>query len=56
MIHVLVADEATTRARAGAPRAGHMGVADEREVLVIDAEEPARDARESWHASWPPRT
>jgi hypothetical protein len=37
VIHVLVADEATTRARQ-ALRAGHMGVADEREVLVIDAE------------------
>ena len=37
IIHVLVADEATTRARQ-ALRAGHMGVADEREVLVIDAE------------------
>ena len=35
VIHVLVADEATTRARQ-ALRAGHMGVADEREVLVID--------------------
>ena len=37
VIHVLVADEATTRARQ-ALRAGNMGVADEREVLVIDAE------------------
>jgi hypothetical protein len=38
VIHVLVDDEATARASA-ALRAGHMGVADEREVLVIDAED-----------------
>jgi hypothetical protein len=35
VIHVLVDDEARTRASA-ALHAGHMGVADEREVLVID--------------------
>ena len=38
VIHVLVDDEATARARA-ALRDGHMGVADEREVLVVDAED-----------------
>jgi hypothetical protein len=38
MIHVLVDDEATSRATA-ALKAAHMGVADEREVLVIDAED-----------------
>jgi hypothetical protein len=38
VIHVLVDDEATARASA-ALKAGHMGVADEREVLVIDAED-----------------
>jgi hypothetical protein len=38
VVHVLVADEASARASA-ALRAGHMGVADEREVLVIDAED-----------------
>jgi hypothetical protein len=35
VIHVLVDDEAAARATA-ALKAGHMGVADEREVLVID--------------------
>ncbi|HET8759002.1 MAG TPA: ACT domain-containing protein [Solirubrobacteraceae bacterium] len=35
VIHVLVDDEAKSRASA-ALRQGHMGVADEREVLVID--------------------
>ena len=38
VIHVLVDDEATARASA-ALREAHMGVADEREVLVIDAED-----------------
>ena len=38
VIHVLVDDEATARASA-ALKEGHMGVADEREVLVIDAED-----------------
>jgi hypothetical protein len=36
VIHVLVDDDAVTRATA-ALKAAHMGVADEREVLVIDA-------------------
>ena len=38
VIHVLVDDEATARASA-ALREAHMGVADEREVLVIDADD-----------------
>ncbi|HEX5621125.1 MAG TPA: ACT domain-containing protein [Solirubrobacteraceae bacterium] len=38
VIHVLVDDEATARASA-ALREGHIGIADEREVLVIDAED-----------------
>ncbi len=38
VIHVLVADDAVTRATA-ALKAAHMGVADEREVLVVDAED-----------------
>jgi hypothetical protein len=38
VVHVLVADEATARASA-ALREEHVGVADEREVLVIDAED-----------------
>ena len=38
VIHVLVADEATGRARQ-ALHEEHVGVADEREVLVIDAED-----------------
>jgi hypothetical protein len=38
MIHVLVDDDAVSRATA-ALKAAHMGVADEREVLVIDAED-----------------
>jgi hypothetical protein len=38
VIHVLVDDEAKARASA-ALHEGHMGVADEREVLVIDADD-----------------
>jgi hypothetical protein len=38
VIHVLVDDDAAARA-ADALRTAHMGVADEREVLVIDAED-----------------
>jgi hypothetical protein len=38
VIHVLVDDDATARASAALHEA-HMGIADEREVLVIDAED-----------------
>jgi hypothetical protein len=38
VIHILVDDDAATRG-AEALRAAHMGVADEREVLVIDVED-----------------